>query len=98
MTLASNSEENPIPLKRCQFPACLAFAMTINKAHGQSIKWVGLNLHTPVFGHGQLYVALSRCTHPERVFAIFPEHEQGSNTTNVVYKEVLGGLTDPVGD
>jgi hypothetical protein len=98
MTLESNSEENPIPLKRRQFPVRLAFAMTINKAQGQSVKWVGLNLRTPVFGHGQLYVALSRCTHPERVFAIFPEHEQGSNTTNVVYKEVLGGLTDPVGD
>jgi ATP-dependent exoDNAse (exonuclease V) alpha subunit len=98
MTLEASSEENPIPLKRRQFPVHLAFAMTINKAQGQSVKYVGLNLRTPVFSHGQLYVALSRCTHPERVYAIFPEHEQGSNTTNVVYTEVLRGLTDPIDD
>jgi ATP-dependent exoDNAse (exonuclease V) alpha subunit len=96
ITMESSSEENPIPLKRRQFPVRLAFAMTINKAQGQSVKWVGLNLRTPVFSHGQLYVALSRCTHPDRVFAIFPEHEEGSNTTNVVYTEVLRGLTDRI--
>jgi len=94
MTLEASAEENPIPLKRRQFPICLAFAMTINKAQGQSVKWVGLNLRTPVFSHGQLYVALSRCTHPHRVWAIFPEHEEGTKTTNVVYTEVLRGLID----
>jgi ATP-dependent exoDNAse (exonuclease V) alpha subunit len=94
LTLDASSEDNPIPLRRRQFPVRLAFAMTINKAQGQSVKWVGLNLRTPVFSHGQLYVALSRCTHPERVYAIFPENEEGSKTTNVVYTEVLRGLTD----
>jgi hypothetical protein len=96
MTLDATSEDNPIPLKRRQFPVRLAFAMTINKAQGQSVKWVGLDLRTPVFSHGQLYVALSRCTHPERVCAIFPEHEEGSKTTNVVYTEVLRGLRDQI--
>ncbi|KIK35018.1 hypothetical protein CY34DRAFT_96896 [Suillus luteus UH-Slu-Lm8-n1] len=95
MSLEASPEENPIPLKCRQFPVCLAFAMTINKAQGQSIKWVGLNLWTPVFSHGQLYVALSCCTHPERVYAIiFLENEEGSKTTNVVYTEVLRGFTD----
>jgi hypothetical protein len=92
MNLLASAEDNPIPLKRRQFPVRLAFAMTINKAQGQSVKWVGLDLCTPVFSHGQLYVALSRCTHPNRVKAIFPEHEQGTKTTNVVYTEVLRGL------
>jgi hypothetical protein len=92
ITLLANDEENPIPLKCCQFPVCLAFAMTINKAQGQSVKWVGLDLRTSVFSHGQLYVALSRCTHPHRVKAIFSEHEEGTKTTNVVYTEVLRGL------
>ncbi|KAJ8584433.1 DNA repair and recombination protein PIF1 [Rhizopogon salebrosus TDB-379] len=66
--------------------------MTINKAQGQSVKWVGLDLRTPVFSHGQLYVALSRCTHPNRVKAIFPEIEQGTMTSNVVYTEVFRGF------
>ncbi|OWZ11533.1 hypothetical protein PHMEG_00015433 [Phytophthora megakarya] len=33
--------------------------MTINKAQGQSIHHVGIYLESPVFAHGQLYVALS---------------------------------------
>jgi ATP-dependent exoDNAse (exonuclease V) alpha subunit len=80
MTLNATSKDNPIPLRCQQFPVHLAFAMTINKVQGQSVKWVGQNLHTPMFSHGQLYVALSHCTHPERVYAIFPEHEEGSKT------------------
>jgi len=32
--------------------------MTINKAQGQSIINVGIDLRTPIFSHGQLYVAL----------------------------------------
>jgi len=34
--------------------------MTINKSQGQSVEHVGVDLRTPVFSHGQLYVALSR--------------------------------------
>jgi hypothetical protein len=92
MTLLTSGEDNPILLKRRQFPVRLAFAMTINKSQGQSVKWVGLDLRSPVFSHGQLYVALSRCTHPNRVKAIFPDHEQGTSTTNVVYREVFRGF------
>ena len=34
--------------------------MTINKSQGQSMLYLGIFLPDPVFGHGQLYVALSR--------------------------------------
>ncbi|EPZ35049.1 hypothetical protein O9G_006021 [Rozella allomycis CSF55] len=34
--------------------------MTINKAHGQTLKKVGIFVPGPVFTHGQLYVTLSR--------------------------------------
>uniref|UniRef100_A0A1I8B891 C2H2-type domain-containing protein n=1 Tax=Meloidogyne hapla TaxID=6305 RepID=A0A1I8B891_MELHA len=34
--------------------------MTINKAQGQTLERVGIDLRKEVFGHGQLYVALSR--------------------------------------
>ncbi|KAF6152681.1 hypothetical protein GIB67_021341 [Kingdonia uniflora] len=40
-------------------------AMTINKSQDQSVKFVGIDLTTSIFSHGQLYVALSRYTSPK---------------------------------
>ncbi|KAL3123191.1 hypothetical protein niasHT_010361 [Heterodera trifolii] len=54
------SEDYPFDLHRHQFPLVLAFAMTINKAQGQTLEQVGIDLRKDVFSHGQLYVALSR--------------------------------------
>jgi ATP-dependent DNA helicase PIF1 len=36
----------PFQFKRLQFPFRLAFAVTINKARGQSFELCGLDLHT----------------------------------------------------
>ena len=38
--------------KRKQFPVRLCFAMTINKAQGQTLSYVGIYLREPVFSHG----------------------------------------------
>ena len=88
ITIDPSSEEMPIPMSRHQFPVRLAFVMTINKAQGQSVRIVGLDLHTPVFSHGQLYVALSRCTSRDRIKVLM----EGTKTANIVYPEVLQGI------
>ena len=62
-----------ITLARRQFPIQLAFVLTINKAQGQSLSHVGIDLQNPVFSHGQLYVALSQAT-------IFSAHKSASST------------------
>ena len=41
--------------------------MTINKAQGQTMKYVGIFLPQPVFSHGKLYVALSRVANESKI-------------------------------
>ncbi|XP_028123460.1 uncharacterized protein LOC114320578 [Camellia sinensis] len=41
-----------VDFTRCQFPIRLCFAMTINKAQGQTLDTVGIYLPQPVFLHG----------------------------------------------
>ncbi|KXN91254.1 ATP-dependent DNA helicase PIF1 [Leucoagaricus sp. SymC.cos] len=71
--LSPSAETLPIPLKCHQFPVRLAFAMTINKSQGQSVKYVGINLQTSVFSHGQLYVAFSHCTSHHHIRVLLPQ-------------------------
>ena len=73
IALDSGLEDSPIPFCRLQFPVHLAYAMTINKPQGQSVRNVGIDLCPSVFSHGQLYVALSCCTHPRRIKVVFKE-------------------------
>jgi hypothetical protein len=87
ISLTPSSRQYPFALKRRQFPVRLCFAMTINKAQGQSLKYVGIHLLSPVFCHGQLYVAFSRATSSKNVHVLLPPN--CTKTTNVVYPEVL---------
>ncbi|KAK8938689.1 hypothetical protein KSP39_PZI011162 [Platanthera zijinensis] len=83
----------PFELTRKQFPVRLSFAITINKAQGQTIKHVGLYLPSPVFTHGQLYVALSRGVRAANTKVLVKDgslpSRSGTYTTNVVFKELL---------
>jgi hypothetical protein len=53
------------------------------------VKFVGLNLWSPSFTHGQFYVAVPRMTSVSNIKVIWNEEEQEAKTQNVVYKEVL---------
>jgi len=83
----------PFEFKRRQFPIRPAFAMTINKAQGQTMKFVGIFLPQPVFSHGQLYVALSRVSSESKIcIMIEGEKYKRSNKTftkNIVYNEIF---------
>ena len=80
----------PFTLTRKQFPVRLCFAMTINKAQGQTFERVGVLLVDSVFGHGQLYVAFSRTRSFQNLFVVLPTKK--TSTKNVVYDEVLTAL------
>ena len=71
--------------KRLQFPIRLAFAITINKAQGQSLELCDLYLYTDCFSHGPLYVACFRVGNPDNLFI----YTETGTTKNIVYPQVL---------
>lgn len=75
-------------LRRRQLPIRLGFSISINKAQGQSLDRVGIYLNNPVFTHGQLYVALSRCTDCRNMKVLLPSNSE-QRTRNIVYSQVI---------
>ncbi len=82
-----------------QFPLCLAYAMTYNKSQSQTLSKVLLNITSPPFSHGQLYVALSRVQDYNSIrFYVTKDQLMQSNISltgfmptvdNIVYEDVL---------
>lgn len=87
--LHRGDKDFPIPFSRIQFPVKPAFCLTINKSQGQSLEKVAVLLSGPVFAHGQLYVALSRCTNLCDLRVVLYTDQILPLTTNIVCKEVL---------
>jgi hypothetical protein len=71
--------------KRLQFPVRACFAMSINKAQGQSLQVAGLHLLQPCFSHGQLYVGCSRVGTAKALYLLAPD----GKTKNIVYPAAL---------
>ena len=55
--LSPSKKEILFNIIRRQFPIRLGFAMTINESQEWSFENVGIFLPSPVFSHGQMYVA-----------------------------------------
>ena len=87
----------PFELTRLQFPIKIAFALTINRAQGQSVQKCGILLPKNVWTHGQIYVAFSRSGNPNNVYvwaeqSQFKEHSldpERKYVKNVVYRQVI---------
>ena len=71
----------PFHFKRLQFPIRLTFAITINKAQGQSLEKCGIDLNADCFSYGQLYVPCSRVGKLDNLF-IYTDNRIAKN---VVY-------------
>jgi ATP-dependent DNA helicase PIF1 len=82
-----------LTFSRKQFPVQLAFASTINKSQGQTLRRASIYLAKPVFSHGQLYVAVSRVGDPAQLQIYAPGGRNPNDghvyTANVVWREVL---------
>ena len=91
ITFIPRPNEYPFEWQRRQFPVRPAFAMTINKSQGQTLKHAGVWLRGQVFAHGQLYVACSGVSCPASLkFALVRDSiKQQCTVVNIVFKEVL---------
>ena len=85
-----------ITFHRIQYPVKVCYATTINKAQGNTLKLVGLDLRGDVFCHGQLYVAVSRATSRDNaVCLVQPERliDGVPHVHNVTYPEFVQAAT-----
>ena len=82
-------------LRRRKFPFRLCYAMTTDKSQGQQLDRLSLDLRTPCFSHGQLYVAYGRATKRKNVLTLVDEKSRSKSnidlhyTVNIVHDVLL---------
>ena len=74
----------PFEFRRLRFPVKLGYALTINKAQGQTFQTTGLFLDPGCFSHGQFYVGASRVGNPKNLFTARPKAQRCQVTPYVV--------------
>jgi hypothetical protein len=84
---SSPASANGVSFYRYQFLLAPAYAMSVNKSQGQTLSRVGVMLHTDVFSHGQLYVALSRVSSADNVLFVKPAGKE--KMVNVVHRSIF---------
>ena len=98
LSIIPTDTDFPFKLSRTQFPVIPSFAITITKSQGQTLEKVGIFLPDPVFSHGQLYVACSRCPTKKGVKIVVLDSERHGKilensehvfTYNIVFKEIF---------
>ena len=76
--------------RRTSLPVRVCFGCTIPKAQGLTLKHLGMHLTEPLFGHGTLYVGLSRTCDPSNVHLCMLKHSKPhERCANIACKQVL---------
>ena len=88
------TNQNGVSFQRRQYPLRLCYAMTINKAQGQTLDKIGLDLRDDVFAHGQLYVALSRARCAANVMVLLKEERIDANGVGLTANAVTPAFVD----
>jgi ATP-dependent exoDNAse (exonuclease V) alpha subunit len=73
---------------RRQFPFNPAFGITIHKSQSQTIQRLGMYVSSPIFAHGQLYVAFSRVGDPTKISIIMPNRDL-HQLRNIVFPDIV---------
>jgi len=81
--------QSDLKVLRIQFPLQLAYAMTFNKAQGQTLERVLVDLREPAFSHGHLNVAMSRVRTRSNIALYMDDRDTAPMTVSVVYPELL---------
>jgi ATP-dependent DNA helicase PIF1 len=90
--------------KFTQYPLMLAWAVTIHKGQGKTFDKVIIDIGSGTFAHGQMYVALSRCTTLEGIVLKKPALKKHIWTNYQVmefltqYQYQKAEVTNPVDD
>jgi ATP-dependent DNA helicase PIF1 len=85
--ITSEASGLPFAIERRQFPVISAFCLSVHKAQGQSLAFVGLIFETDPFAHGQLYVALSRAASWDRIRVVM--RSTVATLKNLVFKHLI---------